>query len=85
MNVDFHTAGDSAGRVFHGKIRYVGPSVRRQSRDAVVEAVFDNDGHDLRPGMFVTARLALGEQMRCRRCPRPRCAPTGPCATSSST
>jgi membrane fusion protein (multidrug efflux system) len=36
--------------------------VRRQSRDAVVEAVFQNEAHDLRPGMFVTARLALGEQ-----------------------
>jgi len=48
--------------VYHGKIRYVGPSVRKQSRDAVVEAVFPNDAHDLRPGMFVTARLAVGEQ-----------------------
>jgi membrane fusion protein (multidrug efflux system) len=61
MQVDFRTAGDS-GRLFHGKIRYVGPAVRKQSRDAVVEAVFANDDHDLRPGMFVTARLAVGEQ-----------------------
>ena len=36
--------------------------MRRQSRDAVVEAVFANEKKDLRPGMFVTARLALGEQ-----------------------
>jgi membrane fusion protein (multidrug efflux system) len=62
MQVDFRTAGDSGGRVFHGKIRYVGPSVRKQSRDSVVEAVFANDDHDLRPGMFVTARLAVGEE-----------------------
>jgi membrane fusion protein, multidrug efflux system len=62
MQVDFRTTGEGGGRVYHGKIRYVGPSVRRQSRDAVVEAVFDNDAHDLRPGMFVTARLAVGEQ-----------------------
>ena len=62
MQVDFRTAGDSGGRVYHGKIRYVGPSVRKQSRDSVVEAVFSNDDHDLRPGMFVTARLAVGEQ-----------------------
>jgi multidrug efflux pump subunit AcrA (membrane-fusion protein) len=48
--------------VVHGKVRYVGPSVRKQTRDAVVEAVVDNAGHDLRPGMFVTARLSLGEQ-----------------------
>ncbi len=62
MEIDFRTAGDGGGRVYHGKIRYVGPSVRKQSRDAVVEAVFPNDAHDLRPGMFVTARLAVGEQ-----------------------
>jgi membrane fusion protein (multidrug efflux system) len=62
MQVNFHTAGDDSGHLYHGKIRYVGPSVRRQSRDAVVEAVFQNDAHDLRPGMFVTARLSVGEQ-----------------------
>lgn len=62
MQVDFRTAGDSGGHVFHGKIRYVGPAVRKQSRDSVVEAVFANDDHDLRPGMFVTARLAVGEE-----------------------
>lgn len=62
MQIDFRTAGDGSGRLFHGKIRYVGPAVRKQSRDAVVEAVFANDDHDLRPGMFVTARLAVGEQ-----------------------
>ncbi|HLK92712.1 MAG TPA: efflux RND transporter periplasmic adaptor subunit [Polyangia bacterium] len=62
MQIDFRTAGESSGKVFHGKIRYVGPAVRKQSRDAVVEAVFANDDHDLRPGMFVTARLAVGEQ-----------------------
>lgn len=62
MLVDFRTAGEGSDRVYHGKIRYVGPSVRKQSRDAVVEAVFANDAHDLRPGMFVAARLAVGEQ-----------------------
>ncbi len=62
MQVDFRTAGGGDGRVFHGKIRYVGPAVRKQSRDSVVEAVFANDDHDLRPGMFVTARLAVGEE-----------------------
>ena len=36
--------------------------MRQQTRDSVVEAAVDNQGHDLRPGMFVTARLALGEQ-----------------------
>jgi membrane fusion protein (multidrug efflux system) len=64
MEVAFRTTGGGASgsKVYHGKIRYVGPSVRRQSRDAIVEAVFTNETHELRPGMFVTARLALGEQ-----------------------
>jgi len=61
MQVDFQTSGGNDKR-YHGKIRYVGPAVRRQSRDAIVEAVFSNQTHELRPGMFVTARLALGEQ-----------------------
>jgi membrane fusion protein (multidrug efflux system) len=63
MLVDFRTSGGGGGdKLYHGKIRYVGPSVRRQSRDAIVEAVFANQTHELRPGMFVTARIALGEQ-----------------------
>jgi len=63
MLIDFRTSGGAGGeKLYHGKIRYVGPSVRRQSRDAIVEAVFSNQTHELRPGMFVTARLALGEQ-----------------------
>jgi membrane fusion protein (multidrug efflux system) len=62
MAVDFRTAGGEGGPVYHGRIRYIGPAVRKQTRDAVVEAVIENAGHDLRPGMFVTAKLALGEQ-----------------------
>jgi membrane fusion protein (multidrug efflux system) len=62
MLIDFRTSGSGRDKLYHGKIRYVGPSVRRQSRDAIVEAVFTNETHELRPGMFVTARLALGEQ-----------------------
>ncbi len=63
MQLDFRAASaEGGGPVYHGKIRYVGPVVRQQSRDAIVEAVFDNDAHDLRPGMFVTARLPVGEQ-----------------------
>jgi membrane fusion protein (multidrug efflux system) len=61
MQVDFQTSGGGDKR-YHGKIRYVGPAVRRQSRDAIVEAVFANQSHELRPGMFVTARIALGEE-----------------------
>jgi membrane fusion protein (multidrug efflux system) len=60
MQVEFRVSGSD--KAYRGKIRYVGPAVRRQSRDAIVEAVFANSSHELRPGMFVTARLALGEQ-----------------------
>jgi membrane fusion protein (multidrug efflux system) len=62
MVVEFHTAANDNGPAYRGKIRYIGPSVRQQTRDAVVEAAIENPGHDLRPGMFVTAHLALGEQ-----------------------
>lgn len=62
QTVEFHTAAQQDGPAYQGRIRYVGPSVRKQTRDAVVEAVVENAGHDLRPGMFVTAKLALGEQ-----------------------
>jgi membrane fusion protein (multidrug efflux system) len=60
MTVEFRTAG--TGRTVRGRVRYVGPAVRKQTRDAVIEAVVDNAGHDLRPGMFVTAELAMGQQ-----------------------
>jgi membrane fusion protein (multidrug efflux system) len=62
MVIDFHTTSGDSAAPHQGRIRYVGPSVRRQTRDAVVEALVENSGHDLRPGMFVTASLALGEQ-----------------------
>jgi RND family efflux transporter MFP subunit len=62
MPVNFHTAANGAGPAYHGKVRYVGPSVRQQTRDSVIEAAIDNPGHDLRPGMFVTAELSLGVQ-----------------------
>jgi membrane fusion protein (multidrug efflux system) len=60
--VEFRTASHDGGRAYQGKIRYIGPSVRQQTRDAVVEAVVENGTHELRPGMFVTAQLALGER-----------------------
>ena len=62
MTVDFRTAAGEGGRTYRGRIRYIGPSVRQQTRDAVVEAVVENGAHELRPGMFVTAALALGER-----------------------
>ena len=62
MTIDFQTATGEKAPTYHGRIRYIGPSVRKQTRDAVVEALVDNAGHDLRPGMFVTAKLTLGDQ-----------------------
>jgi membrane fusion protein (multidrug efflux system) len=62
QTVDFRLASGKRDVVYHGRIRYVGPSVRLQTRDAVVEAIVDNPGHELRPGMFVTAEMPLGER-----------------------
>ncbi|HEY8946004.1 MAG TPA: efflux RND transporter periplasmic adaptor subunit [Polyangiaceae bacterium] len=47
---------------FSGKIRYVGPVLRRATRDLVVEALVENPEHRLRPGMFAEAQLRLGEE-----------------------
>lgn len=59
LPVDFHVA--AFDRPFRGKVRYIGPSLRETSRDLVVEAVVDNPEHLLRPGMFATAKVALGD------------------------
>jgi membrane fusion protein (multidrug efflux system) len=62
MPIEFRTTAGGNSPARRGRIRYVGPSVRQQTRDAVVEALVENGTHELRPGMFVTARLALGDQ-----------------------
>lgn len=49
-------------RKFDGSIRYVGPAVRAQTRDLIVEAVVPNKAKELRPGMFATAQVKVGEQ-----------------------
>ena len=61
--ITFRLASAKKDTVFKGQIRYIGPAVRQQTRDAVVEALVENPSHELRPGMFVTAELALGEQV----------------------
>lgn len=50
------------GTTFNAKVRYVGPVVRRSSRDLVVEALVDNAAGKLRPGMFATSNLNVGER-----------------------
>jgi membrane fusion protein (multidrug efflux system) len=59
QTVGFRVAGLD-GVEFPAKVRYVGPVLRRASRDLVVEATLANDDHKLRPGMFATARIELG-------------------------
>jgi RND family efflux transporter MFP subunit len=45
------------GRVFAGRIRYVSPALRADSRALVVEAVVANDDGRLKPGLFATAQI----------------------------
>ncbi len=45
------------GKTFIGKVRYVSPEVRADSRALIVEAVVPNDAGALRPGLFVTAQI----------------------------
>jgi membrane fusion protein (multidrug efflux system) len=59
QTVGFRVAGLD-GVEFPAKVRYVGPALRRASRDLLVEATLANHDHKLRPGMFATARIALG-------------------------
>jgi membrane fusion protein (multidrug efflux system) len=65
MSLTFRTAAEEQGPRQQAqqtaRVRYVGPSVRRQSRDLVVEAVVENPDRTLRPGMFVVAYLTLGD------------------------
>ena len=65
QTIDFKVPALVNGTRHKGVVKYIGPAVRQQSRDAIVEAVVENPGHELRPGMFVSAQVALGE----RPCP----------------
>lgn len=47
---------------FSGEVRYIGPVLRRATRDLVVEAIVKNPEHRLRPGMFAEAELSIGVQ-----------------------
>jgi len=58
QTVQFRVA--SSSDPFTAQIRYVGPAVRRTSRDLVVEALVSNADHKLKPGMFATAKVELG-------------------------
>jgi membrane fusion protein (multidrug efflux system) len=58
--VSFETVALS-GRVFDATVKYMGGEIREATRDLVVEAVTANPDHALLPGMFVTAKLPVGE------------------------
>ena len=49
-------------RVFRGTLRYISAAVRADTRALVAEAVIPNADHVLRPGLFATARIALGTE-----------------------
>jgi membrane fusion protein (multidrug efflux system) len=50
------------GVVYRTQVSFVGPGLRRGSRDLVVEALVPNKQHKLLPGQFATAKVALSEQ-----------------------
>jgi membrane fusion protein (multidrug efflux system) len=45
------------GRTFTGRIRYVSPSLKADSRALVIEAVVPNASGELKPGLFATAQI----------------------------
>lgn len=49
------------GREFSGVVGRLSPKLRAQSRDQLIEVAIDNADGALRPGMFATARLVIGE------------------------
>jgi len=50
------------GRTFTGQIRYVSPAVRADSRALIIEAIVPNESGELKPGLFVTARIEQATQ-----------------------
>lgn len=50
------------GRRFPATVRFLSPALRPSTRDLVVEAVARNPDGALRPGMFATVKLLVGEE-----------------------
>ena len=61
QTVTFHTDA-FPGKTFQGTVRYITPQLTSDSRSLCVEAVVPNAGAVLRPGLFVTAELDLGQR-----------------------
>jgi membrane fusion protein (multidrug efflux system) len=49
-------------REFPATIEYVAPALRAQTRDLIIEAVAQNEDGALRPGMFSTVSILVGEE-----------------------
>jgi RND family efflux transporter MFP subunit len=47
------------GRYFDGQVRFVSPAYRADQRALTVEAIIPNADNALKPGMFVSAEVAL--------------------------
>jgi membrane fusion protein (multidrug efflux system) len=44
---------------FRGKVSFVSPAVREQTRDLLVKADVPNEAYRLKPGMFITSKVTL--------------------------
>jgi membrane fusion protein (multidrug efflux system) len=51
-----------ANESFEAKVKFVGPVLDEKSRNLRVEAIIEKDDERLKPGMFVTTRLAIGKE-----------------------
>jgi membrane fusion protein, multidrug efflux system len=49
-------------RRFAAVVEHISPALRTQTRDLIVEAKAKNDDFALKPGMFATVELAIGEE-----------------------
>lgn len=47
------------GHIFQGRIAAIDPHIDTSTRNFIVQASFDNGGHELRPGMFARVRIDL--------------------------
>jgi membrane fusion protein (multidrug efflux system) len=61
QTVDFEVPA-YPGVGFAATVKYLSGAMREKSRDLVVEAITPNKDRKLRPGMFVNARIRVGEQ-----------------------
>ena len=50
------------GRSFTATVRFVSPALRPQTRDLIIEATAKNEDGALKPGMFATIKLVIGEE-----------------------